>query len=284
MSDVQRVLDTTEGSLVTGSVQNRIDQLDTALFEGIPSQTSIDDRRSLLAIHAAVADLRGSFAYLEIGSHLGGSIQPYLLDERCTAVVSIDKRPAEQPDMRGNVYKYPGNSTDRMLQNLRRISDEGVRKVRTFDADTSQLRPSEISVRPDICFIDGEHTNLAVERDFAFCLSVVQDRGVIFFHDSNIVFEGLSRIVEGLKASGRRFRAYNLPTHVFVVDLGERLQEDRRIIQLLVDNYLGYLPGLESMSSYRDFYNDWPSQKIRVLSQSRPVRECSHFFRRLLRK
>jgi len=284
MGNVQRVLNTIEKSPVTGSIHGRINQLDTTLFEGVPSQTSGDDRRSLLAIHAAVAGLRGSFAYLEIGSHLGGSIQPYLLDDRCNMIISIDKRPARQPDMRGQTYEYPGNSTERMLQYLRRISAEGVRKLRTFDADAGQLKPSEISVRPDVCFVDGEHTNLAIERDFAFCLSVVEDRGVIFFHDSNIVFEGLSRIVEGLKASGRRFRAYNLPTHLFVIDLGERLHKDNRILQLLVDNHLGYLPGLESMSDYRDFYNNWPSRKLRVLYQNRPVRKCYHLVQRWLGK
>jgi hypothetical protein len=277
-------LTTTPSAAVTGCIPSRIGQLDITLFESIPSQTSADDRRSLLAIHAAVAAKRDSFAYLEIGSHLGGSIQPYLLDGRCHAIISVDKRPAQQPDMRGTSYEYPGNSTDRMLQNLRRISAEGVCKVKTFDVDTNELKPSMISLKPDICFVDGEHTNVAVETDFAFCLSVVEDRGVICCHDSNIVFEGLSRIVAGLKASGRGFRAYNLPTHVFVIDLGGNLHEDARILSLLVDNHLGYLSGLETMSCYRDFYNQWLSRKLRALYRSRPVRKCSHLFLRLLRK
>lgn len=231
-----------------------------------------------------MAARRGSFVYLEIGSHLGGSIQPYLLDERCRAIISIDKRPAQQPDMRGESYEYPGNSTNRMLENLRRISAEGVRKVRTFDAATNQLQPSMISLKPDICFVDGEHTNTAVEKDFAFCLSVVEDHGVVCFHDSNIVFEELNRIVAGLKASGRRFRAYNLPTHVFVIDLEGNLHEDARILPLLVDNHLGYLAGLESMSCYRDFYNAWLSRKLRAFYRSKPVRKCSHLFEGLVRK
>jgi hypothetical protein len=274
----------TTTAAITDCFSNRVDRLDIALFESIPSQTSQDDRRSLLAIHAAVAAKRSSFAYLEIGSHLGGSIQPYLLDERCHSIVSIDKRPAQQPDMRGNLYEYPGNSTGRMLQNLRQISPKGVGKVETFDADTNQLNPSAISLKPDICLIDGEHTNRAVERDFAFCFSVVEDRGVICFHDSNIVFEGLSRIVAELKASGRRFRAYNLPSHVFVIDLGADIHEDPRILSLLIDNHLGYLSGLETMSPYRNFYNEWFSRKLRSFYRSGPVRKCSHFFQHLSRK
>jgi hypothetical protein len=284
MSNIQAVINTPERSAATDPIQHRIAQLDITLFESIPSQTSADDRRSLLAVHAAVADLRNSFSYLEIGSHLGGSIQPYLLDDRCKAIISIDNRPARQPDMRGETYEYPGNSTERMLHNLRRISPQGFRKVTTFDADTSELKPSVISPRPDICFIDGEHTNQAVVRDFAFCLSVVQERGVICFHDSNIVFEGLSRIVEELKASGRQFRAYNLPTQVFVIDLGAYLHEDARVRELLVDNHLGYLSALESLSCYRNFYNDRLSQKLRAVYRRTPVRKYSRFFRRLLGK
>jgi Methyltransferase domain len=275
----------TQSTAVMDSIQSRVDQMDITLFENIPTQTTAHDRRSLLAIHAAVASAqRNSFAYLEIGSHLGGSIQPYLLDDRCDAIISIDKRPARQPDMRGQTYEYPDNSTDRMLQNLRRISLAGVRKVETFDTDAGQLKPSAISVKPKICLIDGEHTNAAIERDFAFCLSVLEDRGVICFHDSNIVFEGLIKILEGLKASGRSFHAYNLPTHVFVIDTGANLHDDHRILQLLVNNHLGYLSGLESMSGYRDFYTSWFSQKLRAMYRNRPVRKCSQLFHRLLVK
>jgi hypothetical protein len=272
--------DTTEGAGGNGSIQRRVDQLDITLFEGIPSQTGADDRRSLLALHAAMAARRSAFAYLEIGSHLGGSIQPYLLDGRCSAIISIDKRPARQPDARGMEYEYSGNSTERMLQNLRRISADSVRKVTTFDADTGQLKPSVVPLKPDICFIDGEHTNLAVERDFAFCLSVVEDTGVICFHDSDIIFEALSKLVERLKASGRQFRAYNLPMSIFVIDLGASLHEDARILELLVDNHLGYLGGLKGMSGHRDFYNSWFSQKLRAIYRIPPVRKCSRLVRR----
>jgi hypothetical protein len=63
-------------------VSDRIEDLDVGLFDAIPSQTSADTRRSLLAVHRATARRHGEIAYLEIGSHLGGSLQPYLLDPR----------------------------------------------------------------------------------------------------------------------------------------------------------------------------------------------------------
>lgn len=77
--------------MVTYSQQ--IDSLNVAIFEAIPSQTSTADKRSLLAIHRTTAQKHNEFSYLEIGSHLGGSIQPYLLDDRCIKVYSIDPGP-----------------------------------------------------------------------------------------------------------------------------------------------------------------------------------------------
>jgi hypothetical protein len=91
------------------AVIQRIEELSVDLFDGIPSQTSLADRRSLLAVQRATARRHPEYAYLEIGSHLGGSIQPYLLDPRCSAISSIDPRPSEQPDDRspGFVVRYP---------------------------------------------------------------------------------------------------------------------------------------------------------------------------------
>lgn len=93
----------------------RIEQLDTSLLELIPAQLEEDDRRSLLALHAACSQTYGTFAYLEIGSHLGGSLQALVRDPACTAAISIDPRPAWQPDERGPQFGYSDNSTARML-------------------------------------------------------------------------------------------------------------------------------------------------------------------------
>lgn len=82
----------------------RVDALDISLFESIGSQTSPGDRRSLLALHRACRETYGAFAYLEIGSHLGGSLQALIADPCCTAITSIDPRPASQPDARGDVF------------------------------------------------------------------------------------------------------------------------------------------------------------------------------------
>ena len=71
-------------------ISERIAALDTDLFAYVDSQTSEDDQKTLLAIQDGVAEQTRSFSYLEIGSHLGGTLQAVLADPRCTRVVSID--------------------------------------------------------------------------------------------------------------------------------------------------------------------------------------------------
>src|SRR5687768_4646160 len=107
----------------------RLAAADLTLFAAIPSQSSAADRRSWLAVQRAVRRSPGGYAYLEIGSHLGGSLQPHLLDPLCRRIYSIDKRPAVQADDRGGTYHYAGNSTDRMLANLRRVDPAGLDKL-----------------------------------------------------------------------------------------------------------------------------------------------------------
>jgi hypothetical protein len=197
----------------------RIDRLDVALFRPIPSQTTQGDRRSLLAIQRATARRRASYAYLEIGSHLGGSIQPHCLDGRCRKIYSIDARPARQPDDRapGHVASYEDNSSARMLGLLRGIGAGDPGKIECFDSDASQVDPSAISDRPDILFIDGEHTDSAVKSDAAFCLRVAAKGATVVFHDYDILHPAISGICRTLADEGRAFSAYKLEGSVFAV-------------------------------------------------------------------
>ena len=202
---------------------DRIETLSVDLFDGIPSQTSLADRRSLLAVQRATARRHPEFAYLEIGSHLGGSIQPYLLDRRCSAIYSIDPRPAEQPDDRspGFVVRYPENSTERMLGNLRALDPERVSVVRCFDSDASAVDPAGISRPPQIALIDGEHTQTAVLSDFGFCEKVLAPEGTILFDDFPIVFPAVLQITRALRRKGRPFAAARLEGKVFALFFDE---------------------------------------------------------------
>ena len=96
----------------------KMDRLDVSLFDAIPSQSSPDDKKSLLLLQRYIRD-EGNFTYLEIGSHLGGTIQSYDVDPQCRLIYSIDKRTLLQPDERKLVFEYKNNSTKRMLEGLR---------------------------------------------------------------------------------------------------------------------------------------------------------------------
>ncbi len=180
-----------------------IDALDDSVFDRIASQTTADDRRALLAVQSATARHFGEYSYMEIGSHLGGSIQPHLLDPRCRRIYSIDPRPASQADNRGGAYAYPGNSTKRMLDNLRALAgDAALRHVETFEASAAAVDPSRISDPPHVCFIDGEHTTAAVLADFAFCDRVRHRDGAICLHDAGVVWTAVGRIIRAARRRG----------------------------------------------------------------------------------
>lgn len=206
-----------------GDVIERVESLSLDLFEAIPSQTSAADRRSLLAVQRATARRHEPFAYLEIGSHLGGSIQPYLLDPRCTAIYSIDPRPAEQPDDRspGYIARYENNSTERMLRLLGGIEPAQVAKLRCFEADASRVDPARIRPLPHVALIDGEHTRRAVLSDFAFCRKVIAPGGTILFDDFPIVYPAVLEICGSLRKQGEGFLPARLEGKVFAIFFDE---------------------------------------------------------------
>lgn len=249
-----------------GGFEARLARLDLSLFDAIPSQTSPNDRRSLLALQAAVRERCPLYAYLEIGSHLGGTIQPFLFDDRCERVFSIDSRPRSQPDERGPSFSYPENSTRRMLELLRAVSPSGVEKVLGREAVARDVDPASVRPRPAICFVDGEHTDRAVREDAAFCLAAMEGEGVVAFHDAPVVYNGLHGFLEDLARAGTAFVAYNLPDTVLVVEIGDvPLHRSEAVAPLLVNNHVGYLASLRANDHYRRFYNRAPFRALRSL-------------------
>ena len=158
-----------------------IGNLDLKLFEKIESQSDNEDKESLLACQLATRNLKPDYNYLEIGSYLGGSIQPHLLDDKCAKIYSIDKRPLVQPDERGVDYVYRNNSTARMMNLLEAVAPEKIDKITTIDGDTRSLDSARILDEIQLCFIDGEHTDEAVISDFKFCLNKLNKGGGQYF-------------------------------------------------------------------------------------------------------
>jgi Methyltransferase domain len=207
-----------------GDVEERIGSLDVSLFDGVSSQTYPEDRKSLLLLQRCLRQ-SGSYIYLEIGSHLGGTLQPHLVDDRCKLIYSIDKRPLEQPDESSCACYYPGNSTAQMLAGLgAAYPKSSIEKIRTFDADARELDPDTFTEKPDFCFIDAEHTDIAVASDFDFCLRVCNPNAIIGFHDANVIVGGLARIKRRLASSKVPFAGFVLPRHVYVILLSEAVE------------------------------------------------------------
>jgi hypothetical protein len=236
--------------------------LDLRLFEKIESQSSDEDKRSLLACQSAVRELRPKYNYLEIGSYLGGSIQPYLLDPRCEQIISIDKRPAVQPDARGVDYTYLNNSTARMMENLSQVADTS--KITTLDGSTKDLDAGQVDPRIDVSFIDGEHTDEAVFADFRFCIDVMTKSGAVLFHDASVTYNGIQRCIAYLDNSQTDYRAYSLPNIVFVIEIGDfPIHRSPAILDRLTNNHGSYLYSLQSNDHYRKFANKTPFRLYR---------------------
>lgn len=198
------------------TIVERVAAQDISLYHHIASQTSEADRRSLLAVHHALAQRAAGFSYLEIGSHLGGTLQAFIADPRCRRIVSIDPRPPAQPDDRGQMFAYEGNSTARMLSRLATVPGADLAKLETIELSTEDIAPGRIA-RPDLCLVDGEHTYAAALRDARFCRAAMQGAGVILFHDREIVEPA---ILDFLRETAGPVTAYPLRGSFFVVELG----------------------------------------------------------------
>jgi predicted O-methyltransferase YrrM len=169
----------------------------------IESQTSVADKMALLQVRRLLNDKLGNYAYLEIGSFMGGSLTPFLRDSRCTAILSIDERNRQQPDERGITFDYVGITHQSMIDNLR---DHGfdLKKLKTFDGSINDYPAA--NEKFDLVFIDGEHTDLACFRDFIYSCRLLKKDSVIVFHDSTIIYKALRIIQEYLTEAQEEFR------------------------------------------------------------------------------
>lgn len=206
--------------------RDRLAAFDLSLFGHVESQTTNPDKLTLLALHAAIADRLGTFAYLEIGSYKGGSLQALVVDPRCRRIVSIDPRPAWVPDNASAAgCAYPDNSTEEMLDRLASVPGADLTKLETTELGTEDIDPAAME-RPDICFVDGEHTDGAALRDARFCREILRGRGVIAFHD----FQTVDGAVTSFLRESPGARGYLLRTSVFVVELAvPTLLSDARV-------------------------------------------------------
>lgn len=250
------------------SLENRINKLDTSIFT-VPTQTGEGDRRTLLSLQSIVRRHRPGYAYMELGSYLGGTLLPHLVDPACSHVFSIDKRPASQADERGVIFDYDSNSTDGMIKALKpHISPAAFLKLTTLDLDLAAVNLADIPPKIDFAFIDAEHTNVAVFRDFMNILKFLSPSFFLAFHDAGLILDGILNIETFLQHQGIAFNSFFFADSVYVITSGEidklaaeplsrlsvdreefinrnriwRLQEIARNASLINGKMLGHLP------------------------------------------
>jgi hypothetical protein len=234
---------------------NKIRSLDVSLFAPIPSQTSSDDRKSMLVLQNCIRE-SGPYVYLEIGSHLGGSISPHFVDPLCRLIYSIDKRPLVQPDERGRDYEYMDNSSLKMLQNLETaFPSVNLNKIKAFDCDVSKVERTEVIEKPKLCFIDGEHTNIAVINDCMFCLEVCDTNSIIAFHDTKTVCNGIEKIKAILSERSIRYRGMMLGGCVYAILLNGAIDAYYEKLKPICQKELIYLSMAKVTLFIKRFFN-----------------------------
>jgi hypothetical protein len=160
-------------------------------FFPIASQSTPDEKLFLL-VAMRLGRMGGGYSYMEIGSFLGGSLPPFLMDPLCEAALSVDDRGRIQPDERGIRYDYSRFTTRSMLNELARCHIP-TEKLTTFDGSIDAL----MDVAPvsfDVAFIDGEHTDEACFRDFLWTIPLMKSDSMVMFHDSSFIYKALKLI------------------------------------------------------------------------------------------
>lgn len=111
---------------------------------------------------------------LEVGSERGGTLALWstiALD--AAELVAVDLPPpgaSHEPDIRAAIRR-----PEQKLTLI--VSDSGLSETKAA-VDTALA-----GRHPDFCFIDADHGEVAVRRDFAIYAPLVRENGVVVFHD-----------------------------------------------------------------------------------------------------
>ncbi len=198
------------------SFEKRIEALDLSLF-GIPSASSEGDKRSFLRAQRLMRRLHQGYTYLEIGSDRGGSLLPYLFDEACAHIISIDPRPTAINDERATSILYPSDGEEQMLANLSAFAP--VERIKTIRADIRDASPAGLP-KAQLALIDGEHTNVACFSDADRLLDFIDQDAVILFHDANLIADALQNYMRMLDRLHRPHVLFIVEDCVAVIGLG----------------------------------------------------------------
>ena len=90
-----------------------------------------------------------------------------------------------------------------------------VKAAKHGDYYIAQLDTKTITDRPQVVFVDGEHTTRAVLSDFQFCSNVISKDGTILFHDFWFIYPAIYRICKSLHKQRLSFITFKLDDSVF---------------------------------------------------------------------
>lgn len=211
---------------------SKIINLDTSIFEKIESQTTSDDRITLLHVQNFIRD-HGPYYYLEIGSFRGGTIQPHYIDPLCLSINSIDPRPEYTPDERGVSCYYDLVKSSDMIFNLTNAFPDVNNKVTCFDSDTSSVAKSDLKCEPNLLFIDGEHTDSAAYKDFLFCCKVKADDSLIILHDSHYIYNSIPLMKKFLVSHSIDFKSLKLGGSIYCFFFGDYIKSMSPVLENL---------------------------------------------------
>jgi hypothetical protein len=156
-----------------------------------------------------------------------------------------------------------------MLENLARLPGADLSKLATLERSTEDIQPDTLSERPQLAFVDGEHTDQAALRDARFCAAAMQGAGCIAFHDAQIVYRAIGSFLEECEKRGQPFRAIPLPNAMFVVELGpSRLLATEPLRSLTDETYRAYLHALEATTPYLADYRRLSRRILRRLERA----------------
>ncbi len=168
----------------------------------INSQTSDQDKLILLKVINFIKKNKKNFNYIEIGSFLGGSLTPFLIEKKCKFIASIDKRNQKQDDERSEEWSYENISEKDMINGFKKYNLD-TSKLKTFNGDIDDYKTKK---KFDISFIDGIHTDVNTFSDFLNVLKIMKKDCIILFHDSSIIFKSIFMIEIFLKNQKYNFK------------------------------------------------------------------------------
>lgn len=195
-----------------------LEGLDIRIFQKVESQTTGQDQRSLLKLQKIISGSISGYTYLEIGSYLGGTLHPHLIDPNCKQVISIDIRISRQKNnWPGPAFVSYDSNNERTMLNRFKLCGIPIDKLQIHRRDIKELKdlPSV-----DLAFIDAEHTFDAVMSDAMHLKPFMAPDSIVSFHDTDLIKDAVDAFALKVSASPKY-----LPSWIGAIGFGKMVDD-----------------------------------------------------------